>query len=51
MTQGSSSRLLDALFTGDGMREIFSDRGRLAGMLRFEAALAGGRGGRRNNSQ
>src|ERR1019366_6479708 len=35
-----SSRLLDPLFTGDRMRGIFSDRSRLEGMLRFEAALA-----------
>ena len=35
-----SQRLLDALFTTEKMREIFSDRGRLQGMLDFEAALA-----------
>jgi 3-carboxy-cis,cis-muconate cycloisomerase len=35
-----SQRLLDALFTTEKMREIFSDRGRLQGMLEFEAALA-----------
>ena len=35
-----SPRLLDPLFTGDRMRGIFSDRSRLEGMLRFEAALA-----------
>lgn len=33
-------RLLDPLFTTDRAREIFSDRGRLQGMLDFEAALA-----------
>ena len=32
--------LLDPLFRTDAMREIFSDRGRLQGMLDFEAALA-----------
>jgi 3-carboxy-cis,cis-muconate cycloisomerase len=32
-------RLLDPLFTADRMREIFSDRQRLQGMLDFEAAL------------
>ena len=40
MTQESSPRLLDAFFTSDDMRGVFSDGGRLAGMLRFEAALA-----------
>ncbi len=33
-------RWLDALFTTDAMRRLFSDRGRLQGMLYFEAALA-----------
>ena len=33
-------RLLDPLFTTEPAREIFSDRGRLQGMLDFEAALA-----------
>jgi 3-carboxy-cis,cis-muconate cycloisomerase len=33
-------RLLDALFTTDAMREVFSDHRRLQGMLDFEAALA-----------
>jgi 3-carboxy-cis,cis-muconate cycloisomerase len=33
-------RLLDALFTTDRMREIFSDASRLQRMLDFEAALA-----------
>lgn len=31
--------MLDALFRTDAIREIFSDRGRLQGMLDFEAAL------------
>ncbi|MBZ5699464.1 MAG: 3-carboxy-cis,cis-muconate cycloisomerase [Acidobacteriia bacterium] len=35
-----SPRLLDPLFADDRMRAIFSDRNRLEGMLRFEAALA-----------
>jgi len=35
-----SQRLLDALFTTETMRGIFSDHGRLQGMLDFEAALA-----------
>jgi 3-carboxy-cis,cis-muconate cycloisomerase len=35
-------RLLDPLFTTDSMREIFSDRRKLQGMLDFEAALARG---------
>ena len=34
------TRFLDPLFRTDAMREIFSDRGRLQGMLDFEAALA-----------
>lgn len=34
------TRLLDPLFRTDAMCEIFSDRGRLQGMLDFEAALA-----------
>src|SRR5579864_245560 len=33
-------RLLDPLFTSDAMRQVFSDRRRLQGMLDFEAALA-----------
>src|SRR6516165_1214480 len=37
---GESSQLLDRLFTTPGMRAIFSDRGRLQGMLDVEAALA-----------
>jgi 3-carboxy-cis,cis-muconate cycloisomerase len=40
MSLDGSPRLLDSLFSSDRMREIFSDRGRLGGMLRFEAALA-----------
>ena len=35
-----SRRLTDALFTTERMRAIFSDAGRLDGMLAFEAALA-----------
>ncbi len=35
-----SPGLLDAIFRTDAVREIFSDRGRLQGMLDFEAALA-----------
>jgi 3-carboxy-cis,cis-muconate cycloisomerase len=35
-----SQRLLDALFTTEKMRDIFSDRARLQGMLDFEAALS-----------
>src|SRR5256885_1870176 len=35
-----SQRLLDPLFTTETMRGIFSDHGRLQGMLDFEAALA-----------
>ena len=40
MTARRSQRLLDALFTTEEMRAIFSDHGRLQGMLDFEAALA-----------
>lgn len=40
MSQSPTIRLLDPLFTTDQAREIFSDRGRLQGMLDFEAALA-----------
>lgn len=40
MTDARAIRLLDLLFTSDQAREIFSDRGRLQGMLDFEAALA-----------
>ena len=42
MTWQGSGGLLDALFTTEGMSEIFSDRARLQGMLDFEAALARG---------
>jgi 3-carboxy-cis,cis-muconate cycloisomerase len=37
-----SHRLLDALFSTEKMRAIFSDHGRLQAMLDFEAALARG---------
>jgi 3-carboxy-cis,cis-muconate cycloisomerase len=40
MITGCSPGLLGSLFTTDRMREIFSDRARLQGMLDFEAALA-----------
>ena len=40
MSAPRSKRLLDPLFTTEKMREIFSDRGRLQGMLDFEGALA-----------
>ena len=40
MSEKQTARLLDPLFTTDAMREIFSDRRRLQGMLDFEAALA-----------
>ena len=40
MSAARSQRLLDPLFTTEKMREIFSDRARLQGMLDFEAALA-----------
>ena len=40
MSEKQTGRLLDPLFTTDAMREIFSDRRRLQGMLDFEAALA-----------
>jgi 3-carboxy-cis,cis-muconate cycloisomerase len=36
----SNRNLLDRLFGTDAMHEIFSDRGRIQGMLDFEAALA-----------
>ncbi|MFC3608905.1 3-carboxy-cis,cis-muconate cycloisomerase [Stutzerimonas tarimensis] len=35
-----SNRLFDVYFTAAPMREVFSDRGRVQGMLDFEAALA-----------
>ena len=34
-----TNQVVDAYFTAPAMREIFSDRGRLQGMLDFEAAL------------
>ena len=40
MSTPESGRLLDALFTTERMRAIFSDQGRVRGMLDFEAALA-----------
>ena len=40
MGERHSRALLDPLFTTGVMRDIFSDRGRLQGMLDFEAALA-----------
>jgi len=40
VSESTSTRLLDPLFTTDRMRAVFSDRGRLQGMLDFEAALA-----------
>jgi 3-carboxy-cis,cis-muconate cycloisomerase len=40
MSDGNNARLLDPLFTTDAMREVFSDRATLQGMLDFEAALA-----------
>lgn len=40
MTSQGPPGLLDAIFTTSRMREIFSDRARLQGMLDFEAALA-----------
>ena len=40
MSASNHPGLLDALFRTDAVRGIFSDRGRLQGMLDFEAALA-----------
>ncbi len=40
MTQRTDNQLFDAYFTASAMREVFSDHGRLQGMLDFEAALA-----------
>ena len=40
MSEEQTARLLDPLFTTNAMREIFSDRRRLQGMLDFEVALA-----------
>jgi 3-carboxy-cis,cis-muconate cycloisomerase len=39
LSEKQTARLLDPLFITDSMREIFSDRRRLQGMLDFEAAL------------
>lgn len=40
MTDDITPRLLDPLFSTDGMRAVFSDESVLQGMLDFEAALA-----------
>ncbi len=40
MTVAQATRLLDPLFATEAMRAVFSDRGRVQGMLEFEAALA-----------
>nr|WP_314488180.1 3-carboxy-cis,cis-muconate cycloisomerase [uncultured Pseudomonas sp.] len=40
MTSHADNRLFDAYFTAAPMRAVFSDQGRLQGMLDFEAALA-----------
>ena len=40
MSQRPSHQLFDTYFTAADMREIFSDRGRVQGMLDFEAGLA-----------
>lgn len=40
MSARPSNQLFDAYFTRRDMREIFSDRGRVQGMLDFEAGLA-----------
>ena len=40
MSVPDAGRLLDALFTTERIRAIFSDQGRVQGMLDFEAALA-----------
>ncbi len=40
MDTRTATRWFDPLFTTDAMRAIFSDHGRLEGMLAFEAALA-----------
>jgi 3-carboxy-cis,cis-muconate cycloisomerase len=40
LSTNNPPNLLDALFRTDAVRDIFSDRGRLQGMLDFEAALA-----------
>ncbi|EIK98122.1 3-carboxy-cis,cis-muconate cycloisomerase [Pseudomonas sp. M47T1] len=40
MSERPSNQLFDAYFSADDMRHIFSDRGRVQGMLDFEAGLA-----------
>jgi 3-carboxy-cis,cis-muconate cycloisomerase len=40
MSARPSNQLFDAYFTRRDMREVFSDRGRVQGMLDFEAGLA-----------
>ena len=40
MTLRTSNQLFEAYFTADSMAEVFCDRGRLQGMLDFEAGLA-----------
>jgi 3-carboxy-cis,cis-muconate cycloisomerase len=40
LTNEATTRLLDPLFSTEAMREVFSDRGTLQGMLDFELALA-----------
>ncbi|MCY1396583.1 3-carboxy-cis,cis-muconate cycloisomerase [compost metagenome] len=40
MSQPPGNQLFDAYFTARGMREVFCDKGRVQGMLDFEAALA-----------
>jgi len=40
VSASTSTRLLDPLFTTERIRSVFSDRGRLQGLLDFEAALA-----------
>ena len=39
-----SARWFDPLFRADAMRRVFSDHGRLQGILDFEAALARAQG-------
>lgn len=40
MSQRPGNQLFDAYFTARSMRDVFSDKGRVQGMLDFEAALA-----------
>ena len=40
MDESLSAQWFDPLFRADAMRRVFSDRGRLQGILDFEAALA-----------